>query len=47
MPVLRGGEGQRGKGQKGGGRGKGQKGGGEGQKGGRVGYLLKTGEAAC
>ena len=27
-----------------GGRGKG---GGEGQKGGRVGYLLKTGEAAC
>ena len=38
MPVLRGGEGQR---------GKGQKGGGEGQKGGRVGYLLKTGEAAC
>ena len=40
MPVLRGGEGQRGKGQKGGGEG-------QGQKGGRVGYLLKTGEAAC
>ena len=38
MPVLRGGEGQR---------GKGQKGGGEGQRGERVGYLLKTGEAAC
>ena len=38
MPVLRGGEGQR---------GKGQKGVGEGQRGGRVGYLLKTGEAAC
>ena len=37
MPVLRGGEGQR---------GKGQKGGGEGQKGERVGYLFKTGEAA-
>ena len=33
MPVLRGGEGQRGKGQKGGGRGKGQKGGGGGAEG--------------
>lgn len=39
MPILRGGEEQRGKGQKGG--GKGQKGGGEGQKGGRVGTFLK------